>query len=203
MSSKDELFWSTQVLHVKFTVNSANIVHGLHIVNFGFTILEEGSVVKAASGNHMCILREPEQYDQLVLGLQDIGKEVALISKKDINVVIINVCGDCSLSWRWLEIFGVDLMPPILIPPSHLSGFEDVERGARTLESMIASSKLPKWLTQKHNRSHEPLFPTIPIHYVIVNLHLLIRVMDTLMNLRYPSTVKAGWNWTRNSSIPQ
>lgn len=48
----------------------------------------------------MCILREPEQYDQLVLGLQDIGKEVALISKKDINVVIINVCGDCSLSWR-------------------------------------------------------------------------------------------------------
>ena len=38
----------------------------------------------------------------------------------------------------------MDLMPPILIPPSHLSGFEDVERGARTLESMIASSKLPK-----------------------------------------------------------
>jgi len=51
--------------------------------------------VKAASGNHMCILREPEQYDQLVLGLQDIGKEVALISKKDINVV--NVRGDCVI----------------------------------------------------------------------------------------------------------
>lgn len=49
--------------------------------------------MKAASGNRMCILREPEQYDQLVLGLQNIGKEVALISKKDINVV--NVHGDC------------------------------------------------------------------------------------------------------------
>jgi len=83
--------------------------------------------VKAASGNHMCILREPEQYDQLVLGLQDIGKEVALISKKDINVV--NVRGDCVIFcllscmevtgnfWVWI------LMPPILIPPSHLSGF--------------------------------------------------------------------------------
>ena len=83
--------------------------------------------MKAASGNHMCILREPEQYDQLVLGLQDIGKEVALILEKGMNVV--NVRGDCIIFVFKYEMTGnfwqlyVDLKPPILIPPSHLSGF--------------------------------------------------------------------------------
>ena len=199
-SSTDEPFRSAHLLHVKLTGDGTNIGRGLHVVNFGFTVLEEGSVVKAASGNHtLCILREPEQYDKLALGLQDIHKEVALISKKGITVggEVYNICFYLGGDWKFLaSICGLDAANSTfaciwcLCPKQDRYSLEkqwsirDVEKGARTVESIIASSKLPKRSTQKHNCSHEPLFPTIPIHHVIIdNLHLFLRVMDTLINL--------------------
>ena len=49
----------------------------MHVVNFGFTLLDEGSKAYSAEGNHfLAIFKEPESYDSLEKCLSDIVKEV-------------------------------------------------------------------------------------------------------------------------------
>lgn len=49
----------------------------LHIVNFGFAILDEGEKAYSAAGNHyLTIFKEPESYDSLKKCLSDIISEV-------------------------------------------------------------------------------------------------------------------------------
>jgi len=48
---------------VKLTGNGTRIGKRLHVVNFGFTLLEE-EIAYSAAGNHcMAIIKEPEKYD--------------------------------------------------------------------------------------------------------------------------------------------
>lgn len=60
----------------------------------------------------------------------------------------------------------------------------DEEQGARTTQSIIDASKLPKRSTSRYNVSHEPLFTSIPMHRVIPdNLHMFLGIGDVLINL--------------------
>lgn len=59
----------------------------VHVVTFGFNLLDEGLTVKAAVGNYsVCALKETESYETLALGLLDIRKEVAEFSKEGITI---------------------------------------------------------------------------------------------------------------------
>ena len=59
---------------------------GLSVINFAFTILEEGNLVLSVKGNHsFAILRVSEDYDDLLQSLQDVISEV-----KDLETVTIN-----------------------------------------------------------------------------------------------------------------
>ena len=58
----------------------------LHIVTFGFTLLE-GVAAKASSGNHsVCLLKQPEDHHNLALGIKDIRDEINQISSDGISV---------------------------------------------------------------------------------------------------------------------
>ena len=75
------------MIKVKITGDGTWIGKRLHIVTFGFTIIDEGSVAKFATGNHtVCILKESESYESLALGLKDIRREIAEISSCGITI---------------------------------------------------------------------------------------------------------------------
>ena len=56
----------------------------------------------------------------------------------------------------------------------------DVEKGVRTVNSIISASKLPAKYPRRFNCSHAHLLQAIPIHRVINNLHLFPRATNNL-----------------------
>ena len=72
-------------IRIKLTGDGTRIARGLNIINFAFTILEEGSKAYSILGNYtVVILKASESYDELALGLQDICAEA-----KDLEVLTI------------------------------------------------------------------------------------------------------------------
>ena len=82
----------------------------LHVVKFGFTLLEEGELAYTASGNHcVAIIKEPEKYESLLLSLEDIKNEIESLSTIKVN----NICFDIEYflggDWKFLAtITGID-----------------------------------------------------------------------------------------------
>ena len=77
LRSPDAEFISKQQVRVKLTGDGTNIGKRLHVVNFGFTILDEGELAYSAAGNHcIAIFKETEDYNSLRIALQDIVAEV-------------------------------------------------------------------------------------------------------------------------------
>ena len=63
------------IIRIKLTGDGTRIGRGLNVVNFAFTILEEGNRAQSVLGNHtVAIMNVSETYDELVNGLQDIRR---------------------------------------------------------------------------------------------------------------------------------
>ena len=76
-SPRDAQFLRNKKVRVKLTGDGTNIGKHLHVVNFAFTILEEGSRSHSAQGNHcIAIFKEPESYTSMKLSLSDIVHDV-------------------------------------------------------------------------------------------------------------------------------
>ena len=60
----------------------------------------------------------------------------------------------------------------------------DVAKGARTIGEIQQISKLSKSSKHRYNCCHEPIFPFIPMHRVVIDsLHLFLRIADVLYKL--------------------
>ena len=76
----------------------------LHVHNFTFTVLEEGSRAYTCEGNHiLAILKEPENYDVLMKELVDLRNEVAHLKPIDVNSITYKI--NYIYHGRQLEIF--------------------------------------------------------------------------------------------------
>ena len=77
MSPPGAEFCQTKKVRVKLSGDGTNIGKRLHVINFTFTLLGEGSVAYGYEGNHtLAVLKEPENYESLAKGLEDIRLEV-------------------------------------------------------------------------------------------------------------------------------
>ena len=74
-------------MRVKLTGDGTNIGKRLHVVNFGFTIIDEGDLAYSAAGNHcIAISKQTEDYASLKAALRDIETEVELLETITIEV---------------------------------------------------------------------------------------------------------------------
>ena len=158
---------------MKLSGDGTNIGKRLHVINFTFTLLDEGSVAYGYEGNHtLAVLKEPENYESLAKGLEDIRLEVERLKQIVADGRIYDVVYFLGGDWKFLALCtGID---------SAMSNYSciwckcpkfdrydmakkwsisDPEFGARTIEENIMLSKKRK----EYNVSHAPLFPTIPL----------------------------------------
>lgn len=188
-----------QTIRVKLTGDGTQIARGLSVINFGFTVLEEGmEAACSASGNHtLAILKTSEKYEDLKAGLQEICTEaknlkVITVDGRKFNVeyflggdmkFLASVCGieaaTCEHSCVWCKC-----------PKSKRWNMDttwsltDSTNGARTIEEIAEKSKFAKTSKYRFNCCHPPLFDFIPIQRVVVDsLHLFLRIADVLINL--------------------
>ena len=82
----------------------------MHVVNFGFTLLDEGSKAYSAEGNHfLAIFKEPESYDSLEKCLSDIVKEVERLTSITIGDKTFEVEYYLGGDWKFLALAtGID-----------------------------------------------------------------------------------------------
>lgn len=182
-------------MRVKLSGDGTNIGKRLHVVNVGFTILDEGDVAYSAAGNHcLAIFKEPETYEALKNALCDIVSDVESLSSITVNGITFSIEYYLGGDWKFLALAtGIDSASskhaciwckcPAL--ERHLSDQKwsmlEPEFGARSIEEnvRIASSR-----TKQFNVSRLPIFCTIPlVHVVVDNLHMFLRVADTLVDL--------------------
>ena len=61
VSNPDAPFLQNRTLRVKLSGDGTNVGKRLHLINFTFTLLDEGSSVHSSQGNHiLAVLKEPE-----------------------------------------------------------------------------------------------------------------------------------------------
>ena len=183
-------------IKIKLTGDGTNIAKSIHVVNFAFTLFNEGSAANSPFGNHsLAIFQGPEDYNSLKTSLADIVKEASeLRSIKvrgkeheieyffggDLKFLAI-VCGieaaNAKYACVWCKCSNCDRWDM----SKDWSAF-DVSKGARTIDEIERCSKLSK--ARSFSCCEIPVFKFIPIDHVIIDtLHLFLRVADLLINL--------------------
>lgn len=193
----DAVFRRTKTVNVKLSGDGTNIGKRLHVINFTFTLLEEGWLAYSSEGNHtLAILKEPEKYQSQKDALEDICDEVKRLEEITVDGHTYKINFYLGGEWKFLALItGIDSASsqyPCMWCKCSTDERRDVDKhwsitdptlGARTIEENVKVSQLPK-SKRKHNVSRLPLFPTIPLQNVVIdNLHLLLRVSDILIDL--------------------
>ena len=195
MSPPDAPFLRDKMVRIKLTGDGTNIGKHLHVVNFAFTILDEGDHAHTSAGNHcIAIFKESESYDSMKLCLQDIIHDMENLNTITVSGIEFRITYYLGGDWKFLAmITGIDSATsthaciwckcPALerYDCTQKWSISDVKFGARTVDEnrSIALSR-----SKKYNVSYPPLFPAIPLTRVVVdNLHMFLRVADTLIDL--------------------
>ena len=186
-------------LRVKLTGDGTQIARGFNVINFAFTVLEEGEKAMSVSGNHcLAIVKVSEANDdELFRALKDIIDEAKGLNSVTVEDRIFKidyylggdmkflakVCGiegaTSEFSCIWCkcpkdERYNMDLQWSVT----------DESLGARTVEDIVRRSKLGKRNKERLNCYREPMFDFVPMHHVIIDaLHLFLRISDVLINL--------------------
>ena len=185
-------------IRIKITGDGTLIARSLNVINIAFTILEEGQRACSVSGNHtVAILKVPESYETLSAGLEDICEEAKNLKSRDIDGVVYDIELYIGGDWKFLAmICGLESATSTYAciwckcpkserwDMSREWSITDTKQGARTTDEITEKSKLAKTSKQRFNCARVPLFPTIPLHRVVIDsLHLFLRISDVLINL--------------------
>ena len=169
-TSSDSRLFTDSTVRVKLTGDGTRLGKHLHVVNFAFTILEEGTKAYSPSGNHcIAILKEGEDYDSLRRGLQDIVCQVQDLTTITIRDQTLNIVYYLGGDWKFLALVtGVGAATstyaciwckcPTLerYDCSQKWSISDTAKGARTLEENRTLAKSRG--KQKYNVVNEPIF---------------------------------------------
>ena len=190
-------FRTEQKIRLKLSGDGTNIGKRLHVINFTFTLLDEGSKAYSSDGNHViAILKDEENFDSLQRGLADVRNEVEQLTSIEVEGITYDLEYYLGGDWKFLAIvMGIDSAKSdyaciwCKCSKEERSNMDktwsitDTTHGARTIQENIELSRKPK-SKKEYNVSHPPLFPTIPLHNVVIdNLHMFLRVSDVLVNL--------------------
>ena len=174
-------------IRVKLTGDGTRIARGLNVVNFAFTILEEGAKAQSVAGNHtIAIMKVSESYDELVSGLTDICQEARDLDVITIDQKIYKITFFLGGDWKFLAtVNGLESANAdfacIWCKCAKTQRFDmslqwsinDATKGARTIEEISKKAKLPKRSKDRYSCCREPIFPFIPIDRVVIDtLHL-------------------------------
>jgi len=70
---------------VKLSGDGTKIGNNLHVINFTFVLPDEERSLSAAGNHTIAILKIPEAYEELLLGLSDIAREVEQLNCIEVN----------------------------------------------------------------------------------------------------------------------
>ena len=176
------------------TGDGTKICRKLNLINFCFTVLNEGDLAKSPRGNYaIAIINSTEKYEDLKIALSDIRNEVQALTSINFDGMDFPIEYFLCSNLKFLAIVcGIDNATsthPCIWCKCPASERHDMDaewsfkgNGARTISDIQTCCKQPK--AKQFNCTNMPLFPTVPIDHTVVDmLHLFLRVTDVLFNL--------------------
>ena len=102
----DVSFKTKKTIRVKLSGDGTSIGKRLHVVNFTFTVLDEGSKAYSYEGNHsIAIFREEEKkYDGLQRALADIISEVETLNSISVDGTSFGIEYFLGGDWKFLAV---------------------------------------------------------------------------------------------------
>ena len=91
-------------VRVNLTGDGTNIGKLLYVVNFWFTIIDEGELAYSAAGNHCIAILHTEDYNSLKIPLQDIVKEVESLETIKVNDKDFKIIYYLGSDWKSLAM---------------------------------------------------------------------------------------------------
>ena len=92
-------------VRVKLSGDGTNIGKRLHVVNFGFTLLDEGCKAWSCEGNHcLAIIKQPEKYEAMKNALGDVIDQVERLKFVTVNEQKYNVKFYLGGDWKFLAM---------------------------------------------------------------------------------------------------
>ena len=189
---------SGDTLQVKLSGDGTKVCRKLNVINFTFTLLNEGEIAMSPKGNYtIAIINSTESYDVLATTLSDICDEVKTLTSIEVSGHTFHIEYFLCSDWKFLAIIcGLESATSTYACiwcrcPSgqryNMSkewSITDPKKGARTIAEITACHTMAKSSSKRYNCAHAPLFPTIPLDHVVPDvLHLFLRVTDVLFNL--------------------
>lgn len=101
----DAAFKEQKTIRVKLAGDGTTIGKRLHVVNFTYTLLDEGDLAHSHEGNHcLAIFRAPENYESLKNALADIISEVSRLDYITVNGEQYKIDYYMGGDWKYLAI---------------------------------------------------------------------------------------------------
>ena len=183
-------------LKVKLSGDGTKIYRKLNLINFTCMILNEKAIAMSPERNHtIVIINGTEYFDLLRESLSDFIEEIKTLSLITVNnltfpieyylcgdlkflAIVIGIeCATATYSCVWCTCASSERYDM-----SKDWSITDVDKGARTIDSIISSHK--KCESKQMGYINPPLFQTIPVDHIILDiLHLYLRITDVLFNL--------------------
>lgn len=189
------------IIHVKLGADGTNIGRNLKLLNFTFTLINEGAKSKGASGNYTLGIFEieSENYASVTECFKELIEEIAnlntiIVDDKELKIVYY-YAGDWKMLANSLGIQGANARFPCVwckcakenfYDTTQVWSITDPKKGARTHHeqaAILAHPNQKEIITFGYIRV--PIFKDIiPLsRYMIDMLHLFLRISDTLFNL--------------------
>ena len=193
--------FTDEILHIRLAADGTNIGRNLKLLNFTFTILNEGPRSRTANGNYTLGIYEleMENYDNLLICFAELVEEIGNLKEMKIGEHTISLVfyysGDWKMLAQCLGIQSANSKYPCVWCKCCKDDFtnknfewsiSDAKKGARSHEELIKTVQLPNnSKTIKYGYDKLPIFKdVIPINrYMIDMLHLFLRISDSLINL--------------------
>ncbi len=104
-SSPDAPFRKNKKVRVKLSGDGTTIGKRLHVINFTFTLLDEGEQAYSAEGNHsLAMFREPETYESLQRALEDVITEVDNMESLNVEGTEFEIEYFLGGDWKFLAL---------------------------------------------------------------------------------------------------
>ena len=190
----------TNILHIKFSADGAQIIKRKSILNLTFTVLNEGKIAETANGNYTCGLFDisNEDYETMSVCLDQIKNEINNLRELEMNglkyKIETYIGGDLKMLaityginhansncpciwciWDKRKLINTDINKVVDEIKREWS-ILDQTKGARTVEDSLVYSG-------RNGYVNIPLF-RIPFHRIYIDmLHLFLRITDILYDL--------------------
>jgi hypothetical protein len=189
------------IIHLKLGADGTNIGRNLKLLNFTFTILNEGAKAKTATGNYTLGIFEieNENHSSVTKCFKELIDEMEQLKEIEIGErtlkIVYYLAGDWKMLAHSLGLLSANSKYPCVWCKCCKEEFYNMSNewsicdsnfGARSYDELVAvvnhpdSKKIVKYGYEK-----PPVFRNvIPIsRYMIDMLHLFLRISDTLFNL--------------------